>query len=307
MHTRTHEHSLLQHESFLKDASVREFFHPVPISPHTVYEPDKVRRELENMKMERDILKEQLSKANNQLDLQQRNIQKQTIVMEDLEISNEREKNEFRKIIWDLNLEVETLKKLHGAEKGKQGGVPSASHPGADGRAGHQQNSSPHTQEITNSISVPVLSKAYEGWMARELRSREDAQRVREEELVSALGHATNEANYWKEEAARQRELCAQAWAKPQLTSNGTDAHVLQTRRNLRLDDASDAAQSAGQNKHKSDSNQASLTVRNPQAGSVLWRPPSGVVVNGKGNTAPPGTLSWIQLYTLHQKCHTGP
>jgi hypothetical protein len=313
MHARTHAHSILQHDFFVKDTSVREFFHPVPIcSLPAKDDQDKMRKELENIKMEREMLREQLAKAHSEVELQHKNIQKQVINQEDSELNFEREKNALRKVIVDLQNQVETYRKWHETEKGKQGAVdaPSAPNFGADGRAA--QNGSLHAQEITNSISVPVLSKAYEGWMARELKSREDAQRVREDELVSALGQALNESNYWKAEAARQRELYTQAIAERsgehagQLASDGADAKVLQTRRNLHLDNASDAAKPTFHNKHNYSNNQASSTSRSPQAGSALWRPPSGVVLNGKGNTEPPGTyvIHFVQSCTYDTLVH---
>lgn len=58
---------------------------------------------------------------------------------------------------------------------------------------GGAHRSSNCTQEVSSSISVPVLSKAYEGWMARELKTRHDAQRLREDEFVSALQSAVED------------------------------------------------------------------------------------------------------------------
>jgi hypothetical protein len=300
MHARTHARSILQHEPFVTDSLVREFFRPVPISFLSAKDQqEKLRKELENIKMEREMLREQLAKAHSEVDLQHKNMQKQLINHEDSELNLEREKNALHKVILDLQNQVEIYRKWHETEKGKQGTLdaPSAPNVGADGRAA--QNGSLYAQEITNSISVPVLSKAYEGWMARELKSREDAQRVREDELVSALSQALNESNYWKSEAARQRELYTQAIAERsgehagQLASDGADAKVLKTRRNLHLDNASDAAKTTFLNKQNYSNNQASSTGRTARE-MPLSGPSSGVVVNGKGNckgnTAPPGT-----------------
>ena len=165
-------------------------------------------------------------------------------------------------------------------------------------------------------ISVPVLSKAYEGWMARELKSRQDAQRVREDDMVTALGHAMEQASHWKAEAARHRDMYLEyeravsrgAGREFAGTGDGSmssatlseNAPALQTRRNLHLDEAASDREPgrdwrSGPAQRSNGDTHESLSSMHHSSPEVAMHHPKGVAGTslslGRGHPVPRGRV----------------